>query len=85
MYSEHGFDALIRPDAGHVCHSLIVVSYCIPGSAHAHAASAISRMSSRARVVSTVSPVVTPLSFQSWSSSYARMNSSDTRTELFAF
>ena len=39
MYSEHGFDALIRPDAGHVCHSLIVVSYCIPGSAHAHAAS----------------------------------------------
>ena len=31
MYSEHGLDALMRPDAGHVCHSLIVVSYCMPG------------------------------------------------------
>ena len=39
MYSEHGLDALMRPDAGHVCHSLIVVSYCMPGSAHAQAAS----------------------------------------------
>ena len=53
MYSEHGFDALMRPDAGHVCHSLIVVSYCMPGSAHSHAACAISRISSRARTVST--------------------------------
>src|SRR4051812_4285368 len=85
MYSEHGFDALIRPDAGHVCHSLIVVSYCIPGSAHSHAACAISRIRSRARTVSTVSPVVTALSFQSWSFSYALRNSSVTRTELFAF
>ena len=24
--SEHGFDALMRPDAGHVCQELIVVS-----------------------------------------------------------
>ncbi len=38
MYSLHGFDALIRPEAGHVCHSLIVVSYCMPGSAHSQAA-----------------------------------------------
>src|SRR4030065_603630 len=38
MYSEHGLLALIRPVAGHVCHSLIVVSYCIPGSAQSHAA-----------------------------------------------
>src|SRR6476619_886877 len=51
MYSEHGFDPLIRPDAGHVCHSLIVVSYCMPGSAHSHAACAISRISSRTRLL----------------------------------
>src|SRR5919204_5709023 len=85
MYSEHGLLALMRPDAGHVCHSLIVVSYCMPGSAHSQAASAISRMRARARTVSTASPEVTALSFQSWSDSYACMNSSVTRTELFAF
>jgi hypothetical protein len=65
MYSLQGLDPLIRPDAGQVCHSLIVVSYCIPGSAHSHAACAMSRIRSRARVVSTVSPVRTALSFQS--------------------
>src|SRR5262245_59511026 len=85
MYSEQGLLALIRPLAGLVCHSLIVVSYCIPGSAHSHAACAMSRISSRARIVSTVSSVRTDLSFQSWSCSYAFMNSSVTRTELFAF
>src|SRR6266511_1914312 len=85
MYSLHGFDALIRPDAGHVCHSLMVVSYCMPGSAHSQAAWAISRMRSRARTVSAVSPVRTAFSFQSWSFWYACMNSSVTRTELFAF
>src|SRR4029434_10312661 len=42
MYSEHGFEALIRPSSVQVCHSLMVVSYCTPGSAHAHAAYAIS-------------------------------------------
>ena len=41
MYSEHGFDALMRPDTGQVCQSLIVVSYWTPGSAQRHAASAI--------------------------------------------
>jgi hypothetical protein len=34
MYSEHGFEALIRPELGQVCQSLIVVSNCIPGSPH---------------------------------------------------
>ena len=48
MYSEHGFDALIRPEFGHVCHWLIVVSYWTPGSAQRQAASAISLISSRA-------------------------------------
>ena len=41
MYSEHGLEALILPASGHVCHSLIVVSYCNPGSAQAQAASDI--------------------------------------------
>ena len=34
MYSLHGFDAVIRPDSGQVCQSLIVSSYWMPGSAH---------------------------------------------------
>src|SRR4051794_652538 len=38
IYSLHGLLALIRPDCGHVCHSLIVSSYCTPGSAQRHAA-----------------------------------------------
>src|SRR4051812_19223788 len=37
-YSEHGFEALMRPVFDAVCHRLIVVSYCRPGSAHSHAA-----------------------------------------------
>ena len=53
MYSEHGFDALMRPELGDVCHWLMVVSYWTPGSAQRHAASAMSRMSSRALTVST--------------------------------
>ena len=69
MYSEHGFDALIRPVAGQVCHSLMVVSYCMPGSAHSQAASAMSFISSRARTVSVASPLSTAFSFQSRSAS----------------
>ena len=57
MYSLHGFDALIRPLLGEVCQRLIVVSYCTPGSAQRHAASAISRISSRAL---TGSPIGSP-------------------------
>ncbi len=45
MYSLHGLDALMRPDTGQVCHWLIVVSYCTPGSAQRQAASAISCIS----------------------------------------
>src|ERR687894_659210 len=41
MYSEHGFDALMRPVFGHVCQELIVESYWTPGSAHCQAASAM--------------------------------------------
>src|SRR5690349_18987027 len=37
-YSEHGLLAVMRPDSGQVCQSLIVSSYCRPGSAHSQAA-----------------------------------------------
>src|ERR1700759_863704 len=86
MYSLQGLDALIRPEFGDVCHWLIVVSYWTPGSAQRHAASAISRISSRAGIGSPVgSPVVRAIRCQSSSCSTASMNSSVTRTELLAF
>src|SRR5205807_9631896 len=85
MYSEHGFEALIRPVFGNVCHELIVVSYCTPGSADRHAASAISPSSARASTVSTTAPSVRAVSFHSPPAAAASMNASVTRTELFAF
>src|SRR5512147_1687534 len=86
MYSEHGFDALMRPEFGHVCHWLIVVSYWTPGSAQRHAASAILRIRSRAFIGSpTRSPVTRAVVRQSPSFSTACMKSSVTRTELLAF
>src|SRR3954471_1136323 len=85
-YSLHGLDALIRPEFGQVCHSLMVVSYCTPGSAQRHAASAISRMSSRACNAGPIgSPLVRAMVRHSPSASTARMNASVTRTELLAF
>ncbi len=59
MYSLHGFDALIRPDTGDVCHWLITVSYCTPGSAQRQAASAISFISCRAGIGSPIGSPVT--------------------------
>ena len=85
MYSEHGFDALIRPVFGSVCHELIVVSYCTPGSAHSHAASDIWSSSVRAWTVSTTVPSVRAIRFHSASAAAASMNASVTRTELLAF
>src|SRR5829696_4330483 len=91
MYSEHGFDALMRPDAGQVCQSLIVVSYWTPGSAQRHAASEIWRSRSRASTcfMTRSSPFSSrsdrAIRSQSWPFSAAFMNSSVTRTELFAF
>ncbi len=85
MYSEHGLDALIRPEFGQVCHSLIVVSYCTPGSAQRHAASAIWRSTSSAFSVATVEPSARAVNSQSSPRSARSMNSSDTRTELLAF
>src|SRR3954453_448702 len=85
MYSEHGLDAVIRPVSGLVCQSLIVSSYCRPGSAHSHAAWAILWNSSRASTSSMTSPVLRARSPNVEPSSTARMNSSLTRTELLAF
>src|ERR1043165_3153738 len=61
MYSEHGFDALMRDVLMHGCQSLMVVSYCMPGSPQNQAASAILRMSERAEWVSTTFALVTDL------------------------
>src|SRR3954471_17265890 len=85
MYSLHGLDAVMRPVSGHVCQSLIVPSYWMPGSAHSHAACAILRNSDFASTVSMGSPVLRPRRPHSLSSSTARMHSSLTRTELLAF
>src|SRR4051794_32047124 len=86
MYSEHGLDALMRPETGHVCHSLMMVSYWTPGSAQRQAASPILRIRSRAFIGSPIGlPVWRAIVRHSPSSSTACMNSSVTRTELFAF
>src|SRR5436190_16290117 len=59
MYSEQGLLALMRAVFGQVCQSLIVVSYCMPGSPQAHVASVIIFMMSRALKVSNDLPVLT--------------------------
>jgi hypothetical protein len=48
MYSEHGLLAWMRSVSGQVCHSLIVVSNCMPGSPHTCVPSAMRFISSRA-------------------------------------
>src|SRR6185503_20399704 len=85
MYSEHGFEALIRPVSGLVCQSLIVSSYWMPGSAHSHAALEILPHSSRASTLSMTSPVCRARRPNDVPSSTARMNSSVTQTELLEF
>src|SRR5260370_40245965 len=85
MYSEHGFEALMRPEFGQVCQRLIVESYCTPGSAHPQAASATWRHKSFASTVSPISPVVRKRVCHLAPASTARMNSSVTRTLLFEF
>src|SRR5919112_1477137 len=85
MYSEQGLDALIRPVSGLVCQSLIVSSYWMPGSAHSQAAWVTLRNSSLASTVWISEPSRRPRSPRSVPSSTARMNSSETRTELLAF
>src|SRR5436190_6887303 len=80
MYSEQGFEALIRAVFGQGCQSLTVVSNCIPGSPQTHAESAILRIISRDLYVSMICcGGVTARVCHSPSFSYERMNSSVTR------
>src|SRR4051812_41237293 len=85
MYSEHGLEALIRPDSGQVCHSLIVVSNCTPGSAEAQAAAPIFSQRSRAFSVLCTLPSVRRIRFHSPSFSTEVMKSLEMRTELLEF
>src|SRR5687767_662174 len=85
MYSLHGLLALMRPSAGQVCHSLMVVSYWSPGSALAQAALQMSSHSSRALRRLWVLPSALFLSSHSASFSTAWKNSFGTRTELLEF
>src|SRR3954453_12308920 len=85
MYSLQGLDAVMRPDSGQVCQSLMVSSYWMPGSAQPQAASAILSNNPLASTVSMTVWSVRARSPNSSRSSTACMNSSLTRTELLAF
>src|SRR5258705_9904398 len=85
IYSEQGLDALMRPLPGQVCHSLMVVSYCTPGSAQAQAAWEIFSHRSRAFMVLETLPSVRRISFQSPSVFTASMKLLVMRTELLEF
>src|SRR3981189_835058 len=56
MYSEHGLEARIAPEAGQVCQSLTVVWNCRPGAAQAQAAWPIFSPRSRAFTVLAILP-----------------------------
>src|SRR5688572_2779981 len=85
MYSLQGLLALIRPVLGQVCQSLMVVSYCIPGSPQAHAAADILRSSSFASTTSAAPLPTIERSSHGLPSTAACMKSSVTRTLLLAF
>src|ERR1700691_5370974 len=85
MYSDQGFEALMRAVFLQVCDWFTVVSYCMPGSPHCQVDSAMRCSSSRALNFSTGFPSLTLRVHQSRSSSTACMYSSVTRTEWLAF
>src|SRR5215510_5965286 len=85
MYSEQGLLALMRAVFLQVCQRFTVVSYCMPGSPQCQVDSAILYNKSFARSFSVGCPSITFFVHQSLSCSTARMKSSDTRTEWFAF
>ena len=84
MYSEHGFEARIRPPAGQVCQSFMVVLKCRPGSADCHAASPIFSHRPRALTVLVLAELRSRRS-HSPSASTARRKSSVSETELLEF
>ena len=75
----------MRPVLAAVCQRLIVVSNCMPGSAHSQAAWAIWRTGRGPGRSRRPRRSVTAARSQSASSTTACMNSSVTRTELLAF
>src|SRR3546814_16699903 len=81
MYSLQGFEPLMRPVLAAVCQRLIVVSNCMPGSAHSHAAWQIWRMTSRALTGRTTSPVGTAQGDQSAAATTAVMDTSGNQAE----
>src|SRR5437660_11563953 len=81
MYSEHGFDALMRAVFLEVCQRLMVVSNCMPGSPQCQVASAILRSSSGASKVLMTRPSTTDLVENSVARVTAYRKSSVTRTE----
>src|SRR5437667_449282 len=85
MYSEHGLEARISPDALQVCQSFMVVLKCRPGSAEAQAAWPIFSQSSRAFSVFAIFLLVRLIRFQLPSVSTARKKSSFSDTELLEF
>src|SRR6266481_654605 len=85
MYSEHGLEALMRAVFLEVCHRLMTVSYCMPGSPHCHVASEILCSRSRALYFLSGRPSFTARVENSPSLTTPFMNSSVTRTELLAF
>src|ERR1700680_823337 len=85
MYSEQGFDALMRAVFLQVCQRFTVESYCMPGSPQRQADSDMRRSRSRARSLSAGEPSRTLRVHQSRSSSTACMYSSATRTGGLAF
>src|ERR1700709_2698578 len=85
IYSEHGFEALIRPPSGQVCHSLIVVSNCTPGSAQAQAANAISSHSFCDGIVLVVLPLIRLVNSQGDPPFKAWKKLLGMRTELLEF
>src|SRR3977135_2693937 len=85
MYSEHGLDARMSPDALQVCQSFMVVLKCRPGSAEAQAAWPIFSQRSRALSVFTTFLLVRPIRSQLPSVSTARRKSSFSETELLEF
>src|SRR3982751_2967336 len=86
MYSEHGFEPTIWPDAGQVCQSLMVVWNCRPGSAEAQAAWPIfSHRCCAFNVLAILPGRVRQVRSHSPSASTALRNSSVTRTVLLEF
>ena len=75
----------MRPSSGHVCHSLIVVSYWMPGSAHIQAAQQMRFHRSLALSVLATAPSVRRVSCHSPFCRSASKNPLGTRMLLLEF